>query len=156
LGDADGPGAHGQLGGHVARRQPVHGGAPEGLPGALLELAADQLQGPVQQALLGPLIGGRVLFGSVLRRGQRRQPRLRLGAAGAAYSSTSRPHAAGSSDRARSRRLREVEGGLPSPAGSSVSFMGQARAGCRKRATWVGIVLEAPPVVIPAARARSL
>jgi hypothetical protein len=67
LGLADGGRRHAQLGGDDGGRLAVDGGPPERLPGALLELAADQFQGPEVQAaevLLG--VVGQSRFGDLL------------------------------------------------------------------------------------------
>src|SRR5262249_5660058 len=82
LGDADGAGAHAQLVGHVPGGAALDGGPPERLPGALGELAADQLQRPPAQAAVGGALG-RVVGRARLRGRYERQPSLRLGAADA-------------------------------------------------------------------------
>jgi hypothetical protein len=45
-------GCHAQFGADVGGGSSVHGEAPEGAPGVLLELSPDQLEGPVQQVVV--------------------------------------------------------------------------------------------------------
>src|SRR4051794_27474864 len=80
LRDADRTPAHGQLASHVAGVPPLDGRAPEGQPGPLLELAADQIEDAAVERAFPVVAPRRIARGR--RGGDLGEPVLRLGPAG--------------------------------------------------------------------------
>ena len=78
---ADRAGAHRKVRSDVDRRPPFNGGLPKRFPGMRLELAADQLQGSMQECVLG-FFNDLILNGGCFL-GNLRQDSLHLAAADA-------------------------------------------------------------------------
>src|SRR5262245_45959699 len=74
----DGVGLHSQVLGHLRSRAVLDGASPERLPGLFLEIGADELQAPAEQAVTRAGVGGvvRLDVGDLLNAA------MRLGAAG--------------------------------------------------------------------------